>query len=329
MKVRHATSQDVPAIVELLKQSLGESLVPKSAAYWMWKHVNNPYGESPTLLSEDGGRIVGVRAFMRWQWKQGDRRFEAVRAVDTATHPDYQGKGIFRKLTLDLLEECKGKGWAFVFNTPNEKSKPGYIKMGWSEAGKLPIDCRLVRPLGMALNVVRQRPQPVMPADESVGTYLRHAALPALIAQTEAQIGGRVQTVHSVDSLRWRYEDVPVEQYFAAGETGQNDLRSLFFYRVKPSRLGLEFRVTDLFLASPDAVAGVKRVLKEEVRKRKAHYVTLGSFSAAQVLSGGLSWKGASLGPIVTVRDINMGDDLGLLRGFTRWSPSLGDLELF
>ena len=49
------------------------------------------------LVQEDNGRIVGVRAFMQWRWVQEGKVYKALRAVDTATHPDYQGKGIFKR----------------------------------------------------------------------------------------------------------------------------------------------------------------------------------------------------------------------------------------
>ena len=42
---------------------------------------------------EDSGKLVGVRAFMPWMWTKGGKTYQAIRAVDTATHPDYQGRG--------------------------------------------------------------------------------------------------------------------------------------------------------------------------------------------------------------------------------------------
>ena len=95
-------------------------------------HPVDPFGRSFMLVAETDGRIVGLRAFMRWEFVAGDRRFRAVRAVDTATHPDHQGKGIFSRLTLEALDSLRDQA-DFIFNTPNEKSLPGYLKMGWSD----------------------------------------------------------------------------------------------------------------------------------------------------------------------------------------------------
>ena len=103
MIIRPATYDDTPAIIELLKKSLGESMIPKSAALWSWKHEQNPFGPSFVLLAEENNELIGVRAFMQWQWVWNDKIYRAIRAVDTATHPKHQGRGIFKKLRYRSL----------------------------------------------------------------------------------------------------------------------------------------------------------------------------------------------------------------------------------
>ena len=103
-----------------------------------------------------GDRIVGLRAFMRWEFVRGGEVLHAVRAVDTATHPDYQGKGLFTAMTMHGLDVISDDGIDFVFNTPNDKSRPGYLKMGWQEVGKLPVAIRVAGP-GGAMRMARSR----------------------------------------------------------------------------------------------------------------------------------------------------------------------------
>ena len=146
MLVRNSKQVDLTEIVNLLKQSLGESLIPKSENFWRWKHVENPFGQSPVLVAEENNKLIGVRAFMLWQWQLNGKTLKAARAVDTATHPNHQGKGIFKKLTLQLIEDCKQNHVDFIFNTPNKNSMPGYLKMGWIKAGRLPMRLRFITP---------------------------------------------------------------------------------------------------------------------------------------------------------------------------------------
>ena len=135
MQIREADHSDIPEILGVLKASLGETSSKKTEEVWRFKHIENPFGESLVLVAEEDNKIIGVRAFMRWEWQRGEEVYSAFRAVDTATHPGHQGKGVFKKLTLKALEIGGKRGDHFVFNTPNSQSKPGYLKMGWNEVG--------------------------------------------------------------------------------------------------------------------------------------------------------------------------------------------------
>ncbi|MEJ2542275.1 MAG: GNAT family N-acetyltransferase, partial [Gemmatimonadota bacterium] len=129
-----------------MRLSLGEGVSPRTQAYWRWKHEASPFGASPCLLATAGGRVVGLRVFMRWEWRLNGRTISSVRAVDTATHPEWRGQGIFTRLTRALLARVEGEGVSFVFNTPNEKSRPGYLKMGWEDVGRVSLWVRPMRP---------------------------------------------------------------------------------------------------------------------------------------------------------------------------------------
>ena len=134
--VRPYRDADEQAVLGLLSDALGGGPAgTRPAEFFRWKHLENPFGRSFMLVAEADGRIVGLRAFMRWEFVAGDRRFRAVRAVDTATHPDHQGKGIFSRLTLEALDALRDQA-DFVFNTPNEKSLPGLPEDGM--AGRRP-----------------------------------------------------------------------------------------------------------------------------------------------------------------------------------------------
>ncbi|MBM4363048.1 MAG: GNAT family N-acetyltransferase, partial [Deltaproteobacteria bacterium] len=139
LELREGGDADEAAIVELLRASLGEGQIPRTAEFFRWKHREGPFGPSPCRVALAGERLVGVRLFLRWRFRDGDRVVEAVRAVDTATHPEFQGQGIFSKLTLGLVADETARGTGFVFNTPNEKSRPGYLKMGWESLGRITL----------------------------------------------------------------------------------------------------------------------------------------------------------------------------------------------
>jgi GNAT superfamily N-acetyltransferase len=147
VSVRRFSPEDLPDVLELLDACLGGGPAGRRPPeLFRWKHLDNPFGTSFLLLAAADGRLVGLRAFMRWQFLAGGRVVSAARAVDTATHPDFQGMGIFTRLTLAALDEVRGQV-DLVFNTPNAKSRPGYLKMGWREVGRVPVTVRVRRPL--------------------------------------------------------------------------------------------------------------------------------------------------------------------------------------
>src|ERR1041385_5672600 len=216
LAVREGDDRDVPRVVELLKASLGEGAIPRTREFWQWKHEKNPFGRSPFWLAESDGEIVGVRVFLRWRWHARAHTVEAVRAVDTATHPGHQGKGIFRTLTLHGVEELTRRGVGFVFNTPNDKSRPGYLKMGWSTVGRpsLWIAPRKVTAVARVVAArLGRRQSPSTPDtkanDDSSGRdFLNGAELARLLDRVET-LPDKLRTQRDAAYLRWRYVDCP------------------------------------------------------------------------------------------------------------------------
>jgi glycosyltransferase involved in cell wall biosynthesis len=211
-EIRAATEDDRAAIIRLLGASLGWEGDARYDALYAWKHETNPFGPSPAWVVEDGGEVVAVRLFMRWEFVRGGRRLRAVRAVDTATHPSQQGKGLFTALTLHASEACRAEGVDFVFNTPNEQSRPGYLKMGWRQVGRLPAAMRPRSP-GELATVVRSRTPAErwsLPLDRGVGRAVEdwladgrwgdlHDARP--VSSTDRTI----RTSTSPEFVRWRF----------------------------------------------------------------------------------------------------------------------------
>ena len=78
--------------------------------------------------------------------------------------------GLFQNLSLRAADDVKSEGVDFVFNTPNDQSRPGYIKMGWQLVGLVePVIKVLNYPkfiVGMAKTRVLKRP-----ANAPAGSY--------------------------------------------------------------------------------------------------------------------------------------------------------------
>lgn len=325
MTIREATERDTPEIVSLMRLSLGESLTPKSEQYWNWKHVQNPFGRSVVILAEDNGQIVGLRAFMRWDWNFNGQTFRALRAVDTATHPAYQGKGIFKKLTLSLVDKCTADGYDFIFNTPNEKSRPGYLKMGWDSLGKTSIR---IKPVITSFLFGREAAKA-----NSSGTELNDrvwSGIDGLLESYKRDCIGRFHTNYSKDYLVWRYKTVPVATYHSIMDPSP-EARWLMIYRMKEGGSKREMRITDLFVDPGHFDFKKFRIdVKNVIRDQKPHFVSISGNlmpSVNSILNRLMFLPSLSLGPILTARTLRQGP-LRFWHSEDRIA-SLGDLELF
>ncbi len=68
--IRPYADADEHAVIELLNVTLGAGPAgTRPASFFRWKHLENPFGRSFMLVAETDGRIVGLRAFMRWEFE--------------------------------------------------------------------------------------------------------------------------------------------------------------------------------------------------------------------------------------------------------------------
>lgn len=313
MEIKEGTEQDIPAILEVLRASLGETSSQKTEEVWRFKHVNNPFGKSLVLLAVEDGKVIGVRAFMRWKWQRGEETFSAFRAVDTATHPDHQGKGVFKKLTLKALEIGKERGDHFVFNTPNAQSKPGYLKMGWKEVDKLKTSLRPVNPFfWKSMNGISTYPK----------TWNDNNGFDFLDDYNGKLVNkGELFTPKDAAYLQWRYAENPLQDYHVLATS------NLFLaaYVKKQGRFK-ELRVSEVIRSSKISNAVIKKELKSWARKYGVHFISFSPISDVRFLTA-ISGK---FGPVLTFRNMEVSEEKE--KEFLKidtWAYSLGDLELF
>jgi GNAT superfamily N-acetyltransferase len=336
LTLRMATPEDTLSILDLVRRSLGEGKVPRQRDYWEWKHFENPFGATPCLLAESEGRLVGLRAFMRWTWRAAGVTVPAVRAVDTATHPEWRGRGIFTRLTLALVDQVRAEGTAMVFNTPNAQSRPGYLKMGWESLGHTPL---WVRPLGPR-RMIRALLSRSSGSGELDRTRTAGAAVsnlleePALSRFLDGLTGAwdRFSTPLTSSYLRWRYSAVPGFEYRALWSLDGEEGAALVF-RVKSRKTLAELRLCQVLIGSGDRSRRIGRdllrSLASDVDAVFATAMAAPGTPARRVLLRAGFVPATRSGPIMTVRPL-----AAMINGLdprrrSAWDLSIGDLELF
>jgi len=342
---RALREDDGPAVLDLLTIALaGGPTGERSQAFLDWKHRDNPFGRSPGMVAVHDGRVVGVRLFMRWELRVGGRTLRAVRAVDTATHPDYQRRGIFRELTLRMLEKLdRDEGLDLVFNTPNADSRPGYLKMGWRPVGDLNVRISPVRPIhfvrGLAAARAANSSGSAIAVTSVPGARTIDSALPtagSIFAGTDEIVAlldrrREVDGIHtplSVDYLRWRYGRPPGLDYRAVAVRRRGELVGLGLGRVRRRARLAELTLGDVLVADGDvrtARAVLRAARRAGVDHVAVHTAAGTEIGRAAASVGYLTVPGQGIGLVATPRPacpVDVLDPAG-------WRLSLGDLEVF
>jgi GNAT superfamily N-acetyltransferase len=299
-----AKPNDVEQIVQLFELCLGADGGAPTVAFWNWKHNLNPGGTSPVILAWDQSKLIGIRAFMCFKFHKKKDEFIAYRPVDTATHPEYQGKGIFKNLTLSLLGDLqKIDQKAFIFNTPNGQSKPGYLKMGWIEWG---------RPLLQIL--------PTFPF--STSSFIKDQAklLAYDFSISKAVATNSFAVYKDASYYHWRYQQIAIQQYGLKEIKFANEIY-LIIYRQKKIKFFNEFRICDVLKNNVSCTE-----VPTLVYVKLFFAFGLGFVSFVNRDKLWLTFKLRKKSPMVTFRKINVHDaDLS----FQEMDWSIGELELF
>ena len=229
-EIRMARPDDVDEILDCCSVSLGWDNPDFDRALFRWKHEANPFGRSLIMVAETSSGIVAARPFMRWRFRRGSATLNAARAVDTATRPEARGKGLFRTLTMSGLEVLRNEGLDLIFNTPNDQSRPGYLRMDWQEVGRVPFGFR-PRSLGSLSRLPGARVAASKSSlPESYGIEVCEG-----LATSERTLGtsgdlltsasaNTWTTDYDVEALSWRFDQGPVRYRFIPGPAGSGTI---------------------------------------------------------------------------------------------------------
>lgn len=112
--------------------------------YLAWLYVNNPDGRAFGFDAWDGEVLAAHYVCIPAQVCIEGRTVRVLLSLNTATHPQFQGKGLFTKLAAMTYDAAAATGYAGVYGVANANSTPGFVrKLGF----------QLVRPLEALVGV--------------------------------------------------------------------------------------------------------------------------------------------------------------------------------
>ncbi len=106
--------------------------------YWRWRFAESPYGKGIMKLMLDEGKLIGHYAIVPVDLQIGNRVVKDAFSLNTMTHPDHEGQGIFTYLAKQAYEVCRQEGFGLVYGFPNGNSYYGFTrKLGWTGFGRI------------------------------------------------------------------------------------------------------------------------------------------------------------------------------------------------
>lgn len=97
-----------------------------NSEWFKWKYSNNIYGYSYlAIVYNNEEKVIAIRGFWRNDIYDNVKSFQPV---DTGVLRKYRRMNIFTQMNKIVLENIKNE---LVYNFPNSKSLPGYLKLDW------------------------------------------------------------------------------------------------------------------------------------------------------------------------------------------------------
>jgi len=228
---------DEHAIFELRKAAYPSVEVDQQTwlERWHWMYRENPAGNAKVWLAEVGDRIVGQSAVIPVRMKCGREVVTGFQSIDTLTHPDYRGQGIYTTLAQQAYAEAASEGMHVGYRFPNRNSHPIAVKkLDWFDVAQRRIMFKPCNWRNIVALKIRNRPLSWVTAIGaglafSLATLTRSRRPPVGAGVTVGEVDSfddrintfwdrvckchQVMVVRDKSYLNWRYADAPGVKY--------------------------------------------------------------------------------------------------------------------
>lgn len=103
-----------------------------------WRYRDNPAGTVVGADAWDGDTLAAHYVTCPLEARIDGAVAKGLLSLNTATHPDYQGKGLFTTLATRAYELGAAAGYGFVVGVANANSTPGFLrKLAFQDVGRL------------------------------------------------------------------------------------------------------------------------------------------------------------------------------------------------
>jgi GNAT superfamily N-acetyltransferase len=103
-----------------------------------WRYRDNPAGAVVGADAWDGDRLAAHYVTCPVEARIDGAPLRGLLSLNTATHPDYQGRGLFTRLAEAAYDQGAEAGFGFLIGVANASSTPGFLrKLAFQDVGRL------------------------------------------------------------------------------------------------------------------------------------------------------------------------------------------------
>jgi GNAT superfamily N-acetyltransferase len=279
--IRAAEASDLDALRVLYRATWDYE---RPAAFDRWRYLTSPDGLCPVALAMDGDRLAGAYSLWPVKIRVGRETVLGAQSMDTMTHPDYRGQGIFTDLALACFEIAASRGFEILYGFPNPLSYPGFVRrLNWDHTGNMTHWIRPLRPSGHPripsyLGPVADAAVHLLPTGRSRGFEVvvgrpADSALETLLARWREDTKG-CAIARDLSWLDWRYAEAAANQYEWIAVYARGELQALGIWGMRDANWGSiadsRAHLTELMGLSSDAISAALAEIIARGRTRKA-----------------------------------------------------------
>lgn len=138
VKISDYSSGYIDELVDLFVKTYPADLGKFNKRYLSWQYYDNPAGRVISADAYFNNKIVAHYAVIPINFIRNNEVFKILWSVNTATHPDHQGRGLFVKLANLVYERAEIEGYVGVIGVANANSTHGFLnKLGFTLVGNI------------------------------------------------------------------------------------------------------------------------------------------------------------------------------------------------
>lgn len=128
-------------------------------SYLKWQYLNNPAGTPFLFTSKEisTNTLAGQYLVLPMEYQIMGEKISGSLSLNTLTHPDHQGKGLFTKMAGATYMDCAENNNFFTIGFPNPLSYPGFVrKLDFAHLGDIPLLIKPLKPIKIFLSYFKK-----------------------------------------------------------------------------------------------------------------------------------------------------------------------------